>query len=158
MANALVVAEFSEGQLKKSTLSAITFAKKAAPAIGGAFDILVIGGPGAKGAADGLAAYGAGKILVCEDASLEHYVAENFAPTVADVGKDYSLVVATATTFGKDLIRRGTSQGGLRGGLRRRKRRRRSADIQASDVRWKRLRVRPAHNARANRNGTPKRV
>ncbi len=106
MANALVVAEFSEGQLKKSTLSAITFAKKAAPAIGGAFDILVIGGPGAKGAADGLAAYGAGKILVCEDASLEHYVAENFAPTVADVGKDYSLVVATATTFGKDLIPR----------------------------------------------------
>ena len=102
MTNALVVAEFSEGKLKKSTLASITFAKHA----GGDFDILVIGGAGAKGAADELAAYGASKVLVCEDASLEHYVAEQFAPTVAEVGKAYTLVVATASSFGKDLIPR----------------------------------------------------
>ena len=106
MPNALVVAEFSEGKLKKSTLAAITFAKQAAPAIGGAFDILVLGGAGAKDAAGELAAYGAGKIFVCEDASLEHYTAEQYAPTVAEVAKGHSLVVATASTFGKDLIPR----------------------------------------------------
>ena len=57
MANALVVAELAEdGKLKKSTLSAITFARAALPAIGGAFSILVLGGPGAKQAAAELTA------------------------------------------------------------------------------------------------------
>src|SRR5690606_28530941 len=42
----------------------------------------------------------------CEDASLAQYTAEHFAPTVAEVGKNYGLIVATATSFGKDLMPR----------------------------------------------------
>ncbi len=106
MANALVIAEISEdGKLKRSTLSAIAFAKKALPALGGSFSILVLGEKPEAAAAE-LTSYGAAKIVVCADASLAQYTAECFAPTVAEVGKAYGLLVATATSFGKDLMPR----------------------------------------------------
>ncbi|HEY4106696.1 MAG TPA: electron transfer flavoprotein subunit alpha/FixB family protein [Polyangiaceae bacterium] len=106
MADALVVAEFTEdGKVKKSTLSAITFAKRALPALGGSFSILVLGANAAAAAAE-LTGYGAAKVLACSDASFAKYTAENFTPTVAEVGKAFGLVVATATSFGKDLLPR----------------------------------------------------
>jgi electron transfer flavoprotein alpha subunit len=106
MPNALVVAEIAEdGSLKKATLSAISFARLAAPAVGGKFSILVLGGS-AKAAAAELTGFGAERVLVCEDPSLARYVAEQYAPTVAEVGRGFSLVVATATSQGKDLMPR----------------------------------------------------
>ncbi|MGC4089542.1 MAG: electron transfer flavoprotein subunit alpha/FixB family protein [Polyangiaceae bacterium] len=107
MPNALVIAELADdGSLRKSTLSAITFAKAALPALGGSFSILVLGGAGSERAAQELGGYGAAQVLHCADPSLAHYTAEHFAPTVADVAKGYGLVVATATSFGKDLLPR----------------------------------------------------
>lgn len=106
MPNVLVVAELADGRtLKNGTLSAITFAKTAMPALGGGFDILVLGS-NTSAAAEELKKHGAGKVITCDDASFEKYTAEHFAPTVAEVGKAYSLLVATATTFGKDLMPR----------------------------------------------------
>ena len=106
MSDALVIAELSEdGSVKKATLSAITFAKRALPALGGSFSILILGA-NSKTAAAELAGYGAAKVLTCEDASFAKYTAENFTPTVAEVGKAFGLIVATATTFGKDLLPR----------------------------------------------------
>src|SRR5690606_29766904 len=94
MSNVLVVAELDQdGNLRKSTLSAITLARKAEGALGGGFDVLVLGANTAA-AAQELTTFGAGRVLVCEDASLAHYVTEHFAPTVAEVGKGYKLVVA----------------------------------------------------------------
>ncbi|MFZ5889799.1 MAG: electron transfer flavoprotein subunit alpha/FixB family protein [Myxococcota bacterium] len=107
MANALVIAELGDdGSLRKSTLSAITFVKTALPALGGSFSILVLGGPGVERAAEELAGYGAAKVLFCADPSLANYTAEHFAPTVAEVAKGFALVVATASSFGKDLMPR----------------------------------------------------
>jgi electron transfer flavoprotein alpha subunit len=105
MTNVLVLAEVSEGKLKKPTHSAVTFAKQAAAALGGTYSILVIGG-GVDGAAAEAAQLGAAKVLVADDASLAHYVAERYAPTVAALAKDYAVVVGTATAFGKDLLAR----------------------------------------------------
>jgi len=106
MANVLVVAELSEdGKLKKSTLSAITFARQALPTVGGALNIIVLGAS-TSGAAAELAAYGAAKITCVEDPSLAHYTAEHFAPSVAAAAQGVSLVVATASSFGKDLLPR----------------------------------------------------
>jgi electron transfer flavoprotein alpha subunit len=108
MANVLVVAELSEdGKLKKSTLSAITFARQALPAIGGSITILVLG-QSTAGAAAELASYGAAKILTVEDPSLAHYTAEHYAPSVVAAASALgaSLVVATASSFGKDLLPR----------------------------------------------------
>lgn len=105
MADALVVAELADGKVRKTTLSAIAMAQQALPALGGSFSILVIGA-GAKAAAAELTGYGAAKVLVCDDASLSNYVAEHFAPTVAEVGKSYGLICATASSYGKDLMPR----------------------------------------------------
>jgi electron transfer flavoprotein alpha subunit len=106
MANALVVAELADdGSVKKATLSSITFVKAALPALGGSFSILLLGS-NTKAAAAELSAFGADKVLVAEDPSFANYVAEHFAPTVASVAKDYALIVATATSFGKDLMPR----------------------------------------------------
>jgi len=107
MGNVLVVAELAEdGSLKKSTLSAITFAKAALPAVGGSFSILVLGATGAAAAAEELAKFDAAEVLLVEDGSLAHYTAEHYAPSVAAVGQNFSLLVATATSQGKDLMPR----------------------------------------------------
>jgi electron transfer flavoprotein alpha subunit len=101
MSHTLVIAELHEGKVKKSTHSAITFARQIAQP----FDVLVVGA-GAAAAAAELTGFGAGKVLTAEDASLANYICERFAPTVAAVAKAYKVVVATASSFGKDLAPR----------------------------------------------------
>lgn len=105
MADVLVVGEVAEGKLKKTTHSAITFAQKAAAALGGSFSILVMGAGAAKAAAEAQG-FGAAKILVVDDASLGNYLAERYAPTVANIGKGFAVVVGTASSYGKDLLPR----------------------------------------------------
>ncbi len=103
MANVLVVAELLEGKARKTTLCAVTAAKQIAEGTGGSFDILSIG-EGAGASAEELTGYGAGKVLKAEIAG--GYVCEKFAPTVAEVAKGYDVVVACASTYGKDLLPR----------------------------------------------------
>ena len=99
----LVVAELAGGEPRRTTLSAVTFAKQVAGATSGAFDILVLG-EGAEGAAKQLTGYGARKVLHGEIEG--GYVCEAYAPTVAELGEDYGVVVAAASAFGKDLLPR----------------------------------------------------
>jgi electron transfer flavoprotein alpha subunit len=97
----LVIAELMDGHVRKSTNSAITFARNA----GAPFSILVLGA-GAAAAAAELTGYGAEKVLVADDASFKDPVAERFAPTVAAVAKDFDIVAVTASSFGKDVAPR----------------------------------------------------
>ena len=102
MANILVVAELHDGHVRKSTHSAITFARNA----GGTFSILVLGA-GAKAVAGEVAGYGAQKVLVCDDASLKDPTAESHAPTIAAVAKSgFDVVAFCASSFGKDVAPR----------------------------------------------------
>ncbi len=105
MTDVLVVAELLEGGMRKSTLSAITFAKQVAEGTGGAYDVLAIG-EGADNAASQLAGFGARKIFTAEIEG--GYVAEKYTPTIAEVAKSggYGVVTATATTYGKDFAPR----------------------------------------------------
>lgn len=105
MTDVLVVAETLNGALRKTTLSAITFARKVVAGGQGSFSILVLGA-GVGEVAKALTGYGAARILVCDDRSLADYVAEHYAPTVAEVAQAFGLVVATASSFGKDLLPR----------------------------------------------------
>ncbi len=103
MTDVLVVAELPRGNVSKTTLSAITFAKTVAEGTSGEFDILVIG-DGAEDAADEVTGFGARKVLT---AAIEgDYRCEAYAPTVAEVGKEYGVLVACASTYGKDLMPR----------------------------------------------------
>jgi electron transfer flavoprotein alpha subunit len=103
MANTLVIAEMLDGKVRKSTHSAITFARNA----GSPFTILVMG-QGAKAAAAEVAGFGAAKIIAVDDAYLANQVAERFAPTIAEVAKKggFDVVVVTASSFGKDVAPR----------------------------------------------------
>jgi electron transfer flavoprotein alpha subunit len=101
MSKILVVAEVSAGKLKKTTLSAVGFARAA----GLPFDVLVLG-QGVGAAAEELRAYGAGAVKVADGAALANYVGEAFAPTVSEAAKGYSVVAVTASSFGKDLAPR----------------------------------------------------
>jgi electron transfer flavoprotein alpha subunit len=103
MSKTLVIAETSGGRLKKTTLSAITFARE----VGAPFDILVLG-KGVSGAAEELRGYGATQVLVADDAALANFVAEAYAPTVDAVTRagGYTVVAITASSYGKDLAPR----------------------------------------------------
>jgi electron transfer flavoprotein alpha subunit len=103
MTDVLVVAELMDGGLRKTTLNAISAARTIAEGTGGAFDVLAIG-EGSKKAAQEVAAYGARKVLAAEING--GYRAEAYAATVAQAGKGYGVVVATASTYGKDLLPR----------------------------------------------------
>jgi electron transfer flavoprotein alpha subunit len=105
MTDILVVAEIAGGKVRKTTLSAISFARQALAGTAGSFSILLLGSD-LGGLASELAGYGAARILVCDDPSLGRYVAEQYAPTVAEVAKGFGVVVATASSFGKDLVPR----------------------------------------------------
>ncbi|HQY65243.1 MAG: electron transfer flavoprotein subunit alpha/FixB family protein [Myxococcales bacterium] len=106
MSNVLVVAELADGKVRKSTHSAINFARQATSG-GGSFSLLLLG-PGAKGAAAEMAAFGAAKILVGDDAALADGVCERVAPTIAATAAagGFDVVVMTASSFGKDVAPR----------------------------------------------------
>jgi electron transfer flavoprotein alpha subunit len=99
----MVVAELFDGKIRKGSFSAVAFARQ----VGAPFSILVLG-PGATSASTELAAFGAQKILACDDAALVHDVCERYAPTVAKVAKDggFDTIAFTASAFGKDVAPR----------------------------------------------------
>jgi electron transfer flavoprotein alpha subunit len=107
MGNVLIVVETHAGQLRTASLPAITFGKQIAEKQGGKLSLLVIGKDVNKVAEDA-AKYGAAEVLVADDAKLENYLAETYAPIVAKVAKDkgVSVIAATSTTTGKDLLPR----------------------------------------------------
>ncbi|MCK7596730.1 FAD-binding protein [Microbulbifer sp. CAU 1566] len=98
----LVIAEHDNAELKGATLNTVAAAK----AIGGDIDVLVAGsGCGAVGEA-AAKVEGVNKVLVADNAAYEHQLAENVAKLVADLGKNYSHVLAPATTTGKNMLPR----------------------------------------------------
>jgi electron transfer flavoprotein alpha subunit len=106
MATVLVVAELAEGKVRKSSHSAITFAREVTKG-GGSFSILLLG-PEAKSVASELAGFGAAKVLVADDPVTQHGVCERVAPTIAAVAKNgnFGVIVFTASSFGKDVAPR----------------------------------------------------
>jgi electron transfer flavoprotein alpha subunit len=100
---ALVVAEHDNAGLKPATLNAVAAAKEIA---GAEIDILVAGKdcrPAANAAAK---VAGIRKVLLADDATYDHGLAENVAPLVVKLAKNYSHLLAAATTSGKNLMPR----------------------------------------------------
>ena len=106
MGNVLAFCEFQGAALRSSALANLAFARSAATAHGGDV-VVVLVGHGAQ-AASAAAAKFAPKVVVVEDGKLEHYLAETYAPILAQLAKDQgaTVVTATATACGKDLIPR----------------------------------------------------
>ncbi len=98
----LVIAEHDNSTLKGATLNAVT----AASQIGGELHLLVAGaGCGAVAEAAAQVA-GVSKVLVADNAAYAHQLAENLSKLITELGKDYSHVIAPATTTGKNVMPR----------------------------------------------------
>ena len=107
MSNVLVIAEHVNGQLRKVSLSAVTFAREAAKATGGQVIGLVLGS-GAEAVAQEFATSGVDRLLYEEDAAYADYLAESYTPAVVAVARENNVgvVCAPSSTFGKDLLPR----------------------------------------------------
>ncbi len=106
MGNVLTFIEYADSALRGSALSAISAAQKLAEKHGGDVVALLVG-KGARAAAPEAQKL-AKKVVVVDDARLEHFLAETYAPIVARVAKEQgaSAVVAVADNLGKDLMPR----------------------------------------------------
>lgn len=98
----LVVAEHDNATLKGATLNTIA----AAQAIGGDVNVLVAG-EGCDAAAEAASKVaGVAKVLVADNAAYKYQLAEGMGDLVAELGKGYSHILASATTTGKDFLPR----------------------------------------------------
>ena len=98
----LLIAEHDASGLKDATHKALTAAK----ALGAPVHILVAGHQ-ARAAADAAATLdGVAKVLLADDASLAHQLAEPVAALIAAHAKDYGALVAPSTSNGKNIMPR----------------------------------------------------
>ena len=106
MGNVLTFCEVSGSVLRTNALSCIAFARQAAEKHGGQV-VLLLAGSGVQAAAADAARY-APKVIVVDDPALANFTAEAYAPIVARVAKaeQASVIAATATSVGKDLMPR----------------------------------------------------
>ncbi|NRQ43050.1 electron transfer flavoprotein subunit alpha/FixB family protein [Rheinheimera sp. YQF-2] len=98
----LIIAEHNNQSLKGETRKVV----QAATAIGGDITVLVAGFNCAGVAAEAAAIAGVSKVLSADNAAYEHQLAENVAALVTELGKDYSHILAAATTTGKNFLPR----------------------------------------------------
>jgi electron transfer flavoprotein alpha subunit len=98
----LVIAEHDNRSLKGATGHALS----AALAIGGEIDLLVAGSQCHAVAEEAAKFTGIAKILLADSAALEHPAAEDLAALVLGLAKNYSHIIAPATTFGKNFLPR----------------------------------------------------
>jgi electron transfer flavoprotein alpha subunit len=98
----LLIAEHNNKELKPFTLNAVTAASQIDADVHG----LVIG----NNCADAAKALSelplVKKVLTVEAPHYENFVAENFAPVVIKLAENYSHIVCSANTFGKNLMPR----------------------------------------------------
>ena len=96
----LVIAEHDNTSLSPATLNTVT----AATALGEV--TMLVAGANCRPAAEAAAVDGVARVLLADDPSLEHGLAENLAPLIQGLGGEYGHVLAAATTFGKNLLPR----------------------------------------------------
>ena len=98
----LLIAEHNNKELKPFTLNAVT----AASQIDADVHALVIGNNFADAAKALSELPSVKKVLTVEAPHYENFVAENFAPVVIKLAENYSHIVCSANTFGKNLMPR----------------------------------------------------
>ncbi|MDO6562106.1 FAD-binding protein [Amphritea sp. 1_MG-2023] len=98
----LIIAEHDNQSLKGATLNAVT----AASQISADIHVLVAGGQCQAVADAAVKVTGVSKVLLADNPAYEHQLAENMSLLVAELGANYSHVIAPATTAGKNLLPR----------------------------------------------------
>ncbi len=107
MGNVLVIAHIQDGEVKKSTNCAVTFASTVASFVGGTYSVMALG-DSLGGVAESLGKLGAEKVLLAEAEGLDQQLPERWAPVIEQVVKQggFQVVVSPATSTGKDVLPR----------------------------------------------------
>ena len=98
----LVVVEHDNNELAAATLHAVTAAKQ----IGGDIDLLVAGENCAAVAEAAAKIDGVTSVKLADDDKFGHHLAENLATLIVEQASGYSHILASATTFGKNVMPR----------------------------------------------------
>jgi electron transfer flavoprotein alpha subunit len=98
----LVIAEHDNASLKSATLTTLG----AAARLGGDIHVLVAGSNCRAAAEAAARAAGVTRVRVADAPIYQHQLAENLAPLVADLAREYSHVLAPATSSGKNVMPR----------------------------------------------------
>lgn len=98
----LVIAEHTNAALAPATLNTVAAAQK----IGGDIHVLVAGANAGAAAEAAAKIAGVAKVLVADNAAYANQLPENVAPLVAELGKNYSHILAAATSNGKNILPR----------------------------------------------------
>ncbi len=98
----LVFAEHDNTSLKADTLKTVAAAQK----IGGDIHVLVAGSNCQAVADEAAKINGVSKVLVADNAAYEHQLAENVSLLVTELAADYTHILATALTTGKNFMPR----------------------------------------------------
>ncbi len=98
----LVVADHDNGTLAPATLNTVA----AATAIGGDIHLLVAGSGCGSVAEQASAVSGVSKVLHADNPALENRLAENVSLLVAELGKDYSHILASTSTDARNTMPR----------------------------------------------------
>ena len=98
----LLIVEHNNKELKAFTLNAAT----AASQIDGEVHALVIGNNCADAAKAASELPVVKKVIIVEASHYENFIAENFAPVIVKLAENYSHIVCSANTFGKNLMPR----------------------------------------------------
>ncbi len=98
----LVIVEHDNNEVAAATLHAVTAAQQ----IGGDVDLLVAGENCAGVAEAAAKIMGVSTVKLADDAKFGHHLAENLSSLICEVASGYSHVLASATTFGKNVMPR----------------------------------------------------
>ena len=98
----LVIAEHTNAALAAATLNTVAAAAK----MGGDIHLLVAGAACGAAAEAATKVEGVSKVLLADNAAYANQLPENVAPLVAELGKNYSHVLAAATANGKNILPR----------------------------------------------------
>ena len=98
----LVLAEHDNKAVKKATLNTVAAAQK----LGGDIHVLVAGHNAAAAAGEAAKVAGVKKVLHADAPHLGEFLAENVAALIVSLGKNYSHILAPATSTGKDVMPR----------------------------------------------------
>jgi electron transfer flavoprotein alpha subunit len=98
----LVLAEHDNKTIKKATLNTVAAAQK----LGSDIHVLVAGHNAASAAAEAAKVAGVKKVLHADAPHLGEFLAENVAALIVSLGKNYSHILAPATSTGKDVMPR----------------------------------------------------
>jgi electron transfer flavoprotein alpha subunit len=98
----LLIAEHDHNELTAGTLATLTAAQQLSPDVH-----LVLFGESLEKIAESASSYeGLKKVMVVQDKSCSHQVAESIIPTLVKLAPDYDFILAPASTFGKNVLPR----------------------------------------------------